>query len=464
MTVEAWTTTPEYTIAGVGPYAITHPYVQNAIRASVRLDDGLLILNPTEFSVTPTVAEIEGNVFLSPAAAATHAGRKLLIDRVTPDEQGWVAVQGEREAGLAAQLNRMVQATQEVRAEVGGALRIRGVLDAFDLADGAVPLRDGDRIASGPTADQIAQAQARATEAAASAIAAAASAASAQARELSMLRDRGTYGTGILYSPSDIFTFNGESYITQTAHFATTVAADLTAGRIRIFAAKGAAGPGTGDMLKSESLASLASVPIARTNLGLGALAVKSLAAFADLDPAAIITALETLAANKTAENAVPTAKAVADYVDAAIPAAFAPTELPGSPFTLTGAAPFTALGIGSPRNLMICGINIGNTGSGRRTVRVGHAGGILTNNIYRRLSSLTVQPDVSDNTSGGRSFTLIICGFGTNTPYKAVIGVADKGSDTLIGIETAQVLDRVQIGNDAAGTFSGTLRLYGWG
>ena len=56
MTVEAWTRTPEYTISGTGPYAITHPYSEGAIRAQVRLDTGLLTLNSSQFSVTPDVA------------------------------------------------------------------------------------------------------------------------------------------------------------------------------------------------------------------------------------------------------------------------------------------------------------------------------------------------------------------------------------------------------------------------
>ncbi len=321
MTVEAWNRTPEYTISGTGPYAITHPYAAGAIVAQVRLDTGLLILNPSEFSVTPEAGEVEGNLFLSSGAATAHAGRRLIIDRVTPDEQGWLGVQGEREKGLEAQLDRTVQSVQELRARGDGALRIRGTLDPFDWAEGTVPLRQGNQVVSGPTAAQIAQAEARAAAAEVFAQAAAASAAEAAARELSMLRDRGMWATAILYSPSDIFTYDDgggrRSYITQVAHFATNIPDDLTAGRIRIFADRGAAGSGSGDVLAVNAGSEYTAVAAAfRANVGLGTLAVKSLAAFADLDPSAIITALETLAANKTVENALPTAKAVADYID----------------------------------------------------------------------------------------------------------------------------------------------------
>jgi hypothetical protein len=335
MTVEAWTPTTEYTVSGIGPYAISHPYVQVAIVAFVVVDGERLELSSTEFSLTPIESEITGDLFLSPTAAATHDGRQLIIDRMTPDEQGWLGTQGERETGLMRQLDRMVQATQEVRAEADGAVRIRGKLDAFDWTEGTVPVRQGTRVVSGPTAAQIAEAEAFAAEALAAAVAAAASAAAAEAKENSMVRDRGAWAAAIFYSPSDIFTFDGASYITQTAHFGVDVADDLAANRIRVFAAKGAAGAGSGDMLKSENLSGLLNIPLARTNLGLGALATKAQAAFTDINPSAIITAVETLAANKAAENAVPTAKAVADYVDF-VRSALTPTTS-GSQHTLTG-------------------------------------------------------------------------------------------------------------------------------
>ncbi len=323
MTVEAWSITPLYTIGGTGPYTITHPYVAGAIRAYVQLNTGRLQLNGSEFAVSPEASDTTGNLTLSPTVAVTYAGLPLIIDRVTPDEQGWLAVLGEREAGLASQLDRMVQANQELRVQGAGALRVRGQLDAFDWAEGTVPIIESGKPKSGPTAAAIAAAQTRATEAAASAAAAAASAAQALAKENSMLRDRGAWATLTLYSPSDIFTSNGTSYITQTAHIASSIVADQTAGRIRVFAAKGDAGPGSGDMLKTENLSGLTNVPQARTNLGLQALATKSLAAFADIDPAAVITDVEGLAANKIA-NALPVAKAVTDYVDAFVPVSLA--------------------------------------------------------------------------------------------------------------------------------------------
>ena len=331
MSVEAWTITPKYTISGTGPYQISHPYVAGAIRAYVQLDTGRLQLNGTEFAVSPKASDTTGNLTLSPTLAVTYAGQPLIIDRMTPDEQGWLAVRGEREAGLAAQLDRMVQATQELRARGAGALRIRSDLEPFDWAEGTVPIIESGKPKSGPTATAIAAAQTRATEAAASAAAAAASAAEALAKENSMLRYRGAWATLTLYSPSDIFTSNGTSYITQTAHIASSIAVDQAANRIRVFAAKGDAGPGSGDMLKMENLSGLTNVPQAQTNLGLQALATKAQAAFADIDPTAVITDVETLAANKVA-NALPSAKAVTDYVDPQLRMLLADKTVTGSP------------------------------------------------------------------------------------------------------------------------------------
>jgi hypothetical protein len=317
MTVEPWTIAPQYTVAGIGPYAIPHPYASGAIQAFVIVNGARVVLADSDRSLSPVESMTEGNLFLTPAAAATHAGRALIIDRVTPDQQGWLGVLGEREAGLEAQLDLIVQAVQELRVANAGALRIRGMLDAFDWTDGTVPLRSGTRVISGPTAAEITAAQTRANEAAASAVAAAASAASALAKQNSMLRWRNAWATATAYAPSDIVFSSGSAYVCVTGHTSGVFATDLAAVRWAIFAQQGASGVGSGDMLKSDNLSLLTNYPLARTNLGLQALATKATAAFADIDPAAIITAVETLSANKTSDVAVPTAKATAEYVDA---------------------------------------------------------------------------------------------------------------------------------------------------
>lgn len=271
MSVEAWSITPPYTISGTGPYAISHPYVEGAIRAYVRLDTGLLALSGAEFAVSPVESDTTGNLTLSPTVATTYAGLPLIIDRVTPDEQGWLAVLGEREAGLAAQLDRMVQATQELRARGAGALRIRGELEAFDWTEGTVPILEGGKVKSGPTADAIANAQLRAIEALNAAAAAAQSAAAALAKENSMLAARGTWVTATSYKPSDIVRQGNAQYRCLVAHTSGVFASDLGAARWEVWLQDGAPGPGTGDMRNDENLSGLTNKPLAVTTLGFTA-------------------------------------------------------------------------------------------------------------------------------------------------------------------------------------------------
>lgn len=271
MSVEAWTITPPYTISGTGPYEISHPYVAGAIRAYVQLDAGRLELDGSEFAASPQASDTTGNLTLSPTVATTYAGRILIIDRVTPDEQGWLAVQGEREAGLAAQLDRMVQSQQELRARGAGAVRTRTELEPFDWAEGTVPILQDGKPTSGPTAAQIVEAQLQAIAAQAAAAAAEASAAAALAKENSMLAARGPWATATLYKPSDIARQGAVQYRCLVQHTSGVFATDLGAGRWEVWLQDGAPGPGTGNMLKSENLSGLTSYPLARATMGITA-------------------------------------------------------------------------------------------------------------------------------------------------------------------------------------------------
>ena len=318
MSVDSWTQTPYYTVLGIGPYAITHPYTADAIQPSVIVGDVWIILNPSEYSLSATSSADEGNLYLTPATAATHAGRSLVIERVTPDQQGWLPVLGEREAGLAAQLDRMVQGMQEIRSYLAGSVRIRDTLTPFVWADGTVPIRSGNGVISGPTATAISAAQEYAEISVSAAAASAASAEEALAKQNSMLRDKGQWVTGTYYSPSDSFDDLGNVYMTNTAHFATSIAADLSAGRIRLWVQKGAAGAGTGDMLYDDNLAGLTNKPLAFATIGGKAVGKVDLLTFGLIDPSALISDVKGLAGNSV-PNAIPVAKAVTDYVDAVV-------------------------------------------------------------------------------------------------------------------------------------------------
>jgi hypothetical protein len=179
MTVETFTPAAPYTVAGIGPYAIAHPYLEGSIRIFTTVGEVEVQLPPTDYSLSPLAATVAGNLFLTPAAAAAQAGRALRIRRVTAQEQGWVGVQGEREKGLERQLDRLTYAVQEGSALLDRTLRTRDPIAPFVPQTGRTLLFDGTAIVAGPNAMDIADAQANAAAALASQVAAAGSAAAA---------------------------------------------------------------------------------------------------------------------------------------------------------------------------------------------------------------------------------------------------------------------------------------------
>lgn len=121
--------------------------------------------------------------------------------------------------------------------------------------------------------DSADTATAAAAAAAASASTAATDAATATtaAATLSGWEYIGTWTTGTAYVINNIVyeTTNGSSYICLEDHTSGTFNTDLSALKWALFAQKGAAGAGTGDMLKTENLSGLANYTTARSNLGL---------------------------------------------------------------------------------------------------------------------------------------------------------------------------------------------------
>jgi len=143
-----------------------------------------------------------------------------------------------------------------------------------ELVEGTALIYEGGKIKAGPNAADVANAQQNAALALQYKEEAQAARDEAVAKENSMVRQRGAWFSGIILSPSDQYTFGGELYGTLTAHISTDVVADVLAGRALKLVEKGAAGPGTGDMLKSENLAGLASVINSLVNLEFSALAI----------------------------------------------------------------------------------------------------------------------------------------------------------------------------------------------
>lgn len=191
-------------------------------------------------------------------------------------------------AALAAQA---FQSRQVAEASAAYVLGLEDEIEAAAAAGTAVPpLATQVGLDAAAATAAAATATTKAAEADASADAAAASAASAAAKDSSILRDRGDWFTGMILILGDWFSYDGEVYGTEVAHVATTIAADLAAGKIKKRVAKGASGAGVGNMLKAENLSGLTDVPLARVNLGLGSAATANASAF---EPAgAVSTAL----------------------------------------------------------------------------------------------------------------------------------------------------------------------------
>jgi hypothetical protein len=90
--------------------------------------------------------------------------------------------------------------------------------------------------------------------------------------ELEDLEYRGAWVAATAYLKNNIvyYSTDGASYICLTSHTANAnFAVDLGAARWGLLALRGAAGAGTGDMLKSENLSGLANYTTARSNMGL---------------------------------------------------------------------------------------------------------------------------------------------------------------------------------------------------
>ena len=79
---------------------------------------------------------------------------------------------------------------------------------------------------------------------------------------------RGTWVTATTYLENDLAREEGSSYICLEDHTSGVFSTDLTAGKWELFAQKGAAGAGTGDMLAANNLSDVADAASSLSNIG----------------------------------------------------------------------------------------------------------------------------------------------------------------------------------------------------
>lgn len=274
MTVEVLVPSVTFTIDGIGPYSIQQPYAAGSIVAIVLSGTTRTELAPADVTVTPAESAASGDLFLSPAAAAAHAGADLVIERRVASilEQGWAGIGGAREKSLELQLDQIVMAVQEQAARIDTAVRFdTGAADPVVPVPDSVLTFDADgRPATGLSIAEVAAAAANAAAAAAdraaaeaAASAAAAAADAAQAAENALLEWKGPWTTATAYAPSDIVReTSGDSYVCLVAHTSGTFLTDLGLGYWQLFVPKGAAGAGSGDVLAVNAGSEY--VPVAR--------------------------------------------------------------------------------------------------------------------------------------------------------------------------------------------------------
>ena len=227
------------------------------------------------FTLTPTQALIDAiNALI--AADPTEVNR--VVVRSTVDYNTSVSQSNVNEpAFLASELDLMTLRLNQLEDALRGAVKLGpSALRDTPLLDMTTPVANkaliigasGTGVVMGPDAADIAAAQPNAAAAAASAAAAAASEAAALAAENSLLEWKGNWVTATAYAPSDIVHQDGNAYVCLVAHTSGVFATDLGSARWGLFAAKGAPGAGTGDVLAANNGSEFTASSFA-ANLGL---------------------------------------------------------------------------------------------------------------------------------------------------------------------------------------------------
>lgn len=142
------------------------------------------------------------------------------------------------------------------------------ILNAGTVNADSIVVDGADLSTSVAAAASSASAAASSASSAASSASSAASSASAAAAVADTLPDwQGAWVTATSYAVGDLVRESGAVYICLVAHTSGTFATDLSGAKWELFADKGAAGGGTGDMLAANNLSDVANAATARGNL-----------------------------------------------------------------------------------------------------------------------------------------------------------------------------------------------------
>lgn len=303
-------------------------------------------------------------------------------------------------------------------------------------------LNVGDAIIGGISlAASVAASDADATAAAASAAAALVSETNAGASamiaadaalELEDLEYKGAWVAATAYLKNNIvyYSTDGASYICLTSHTADAdFAVDLGAARWGLLALRGAAGAGTGDMLKSENLSGLANYTTARSNMGL-TIGTNVQAYDAQLDTLAAIT---TQQATDLA--------AVSTFMGTVLNDA----DADAARVTLVAAKSGAVTGTGITQSTgKILGRTTASTGAIEEiTVGTGltmsagslSASGVITSGTAQATTSGT-SIDFTSIPAGTKRITVMLAGVSTNGTSNVLVQIGDSG-----GVETTGYL-----------------------
>jgi hypothetical protein len=229
------TSTTTVAIAGVGPYPVGFRLYD---------DDGIKVyVNGAEridWTLSSAYADGVSDNSSITFGSALAVNDELVIDAslVPWREEDLVQGDGNLVQKLNAELGRIWSSLSEIRRDALRSLR------GFDILD---PVEGVDL-------ETVAGAETFATAASASASAAATSAALAASAQQNLYdADRGPWATLTAYEQGDLTQEGGSTYICRVDHTSGTFSTDLGAGRWKVFAAKGAPGAGTGDVLAANA-------------------------------------------------------------------------------------------------------------------------------------------------------------------------------------------------------------------